>query len=389
MAGRRDWGRVRQLPSGRWQARYPGPDDVLRPAPDTFSRKRDAAEWLVSKRAEILRDEWIDPTKAAVTLDEFGMRWIEERKLEETSRERYLNAFKGHISPVLGTRSLDKIKEQQVRSWRKNRQDHGVGQPSIAKAYRLLHAIMETAVDDGLIRRNPCRIKGAGKDGSAERTVLTVPEVFAVADAIPKRYRALVLLAAFTSLRFGELAALRRNRVDLETLDVAVREAQAELQNGKKIIKAPKSEAGKRDVSIPDLIKAVLKHHLDEYADPASDGFVFIGPRGGRLQRHNFRRIWRKAVEDSKIRHQDVHFHDLRHTGNDLAAKAGASTKELMARMGHASMRAAIIYQHSSRERDREIAKAISANAEGARQVRTEPPEPEGHAEGTQGAIAS
>jgi integrase len=64
-----------------------------------------------------------------------------------------------------------------------------------------------------------------------------------------------------------------------------------------------------------------------------SFGYVFVGPLGGRLRRHNFRKVWLDAVADSKIKKTDVHFHDLRHTGNDLAAKAGATTKELMGRM--------------------------------------------------------
>jgi hypothetical protein len=94
----------------------------------------------------------------------------------------------------------------------RSRLDSGVSAVTVAKAYRLLKAILNTTVDDGLIRRNPCRIKGAGQEKSAERPVLTVPQVYALADATNERYRVLVLLAAFTSLRWGELAALRALR---------------------------------------------------------------------------------------------------------------------------------------------------------------------------------
>lgn len=95
---------------------------------------------------------------------------------------------------------LREVTEAAVRRWRKDLLDAGVGQSSVAKAYRLLRAILNTAVDDELIRRNPCRIKGAGNDGSPERPVLDVAEVLAAARAVPDRYRALVLLATFTSL---------------------------------------------------------------------------------------------------------------------------------------------------------------------------------------------
>ena len=109
-----------------------------------------------------------------------------------------------------------------MRRWRKDLLDAGVSAVTVAKAYRLLKAILNTAVDDGLIRRNPCRIKGAGQEKSAERPVLTVPQVYALADATDERYRVLVLLAAFTSLRWGELAALRRSDIDVQARTVRV-----------------------------------------------------------------------------------------------------------------------------------------------------------------------
>jgi integrase len=85
----------------------------------------------------------------------------------------------------------------------------------VAKTYRILHAIFATAVDDDLIRRNPCRIKKAGSDKSEERPTATLDQVFAIADAIQPLYRLLVLLATFAQLRFGELIALRRRSINL------------------------------------------------------------------------------------------------------------------------------------------------------------------------------
>ena len=103
-----------------------------------------------------------------------------------------------------------------------------------------------------------------------------------------------------------------------------------------------------------------------------------VGPLGGRLRRHDFRRLWLRALDKAGLNGADVHFHDLRHTGNHLGALTGASTKEVMARMGHRSVRAAMIYQHPTRDRDREIARAMRVELE-------EEPEPdaEGYAGGT------
>jgi integrase len=109
-----------------------------------------------------------------------------------------------------------------VRRWRKKLLDSGLSAVTTAKAYRLLRAILNTAVDDGIIRRNPCRIKGAGQEESAERPTLTIPEVFALADAINPQYRLLVLLGTFASLRWAELAALRPGDIDLDACTIRV-----------------------------------------------------------------------------------------------------------------------------------------------------------------------
>ncbi|MGW2309810.1 tyrosine-type recombinase/integrase [Actinomadura luteofluorescens] len=138
---------------------------------------------------------------------------------------------------------------------------------------------------------------------------------------------------------------------------VRVAGSLAELDGGRLLEGTPKSRAGRRIVSIPPEIIPDLQAHLDEFAEDGPDGRVFVGPRGGPLRRSGFRRIWNKVRADVGL--PDLHFHDLRHVGNTLAATTGASLKELMVRMGHASSRAALIYQHASQDRDRVIAAAL------------------------------
>jgi integrase len=365
---RRRFGAVRQLPSGRWQARYPDPQTGrVRTADRTFDTKRDAEIELSKIEADQARGEWHDPDAGRVNFAEYASAWIAERDLSETTRERYEGILRNHLTPTFGSRDVCDIKEAHVRQWRKERLDSRAGAPTIVKAYRLLRAILYTAVDDEMIKRNPCRIKGAGNDDSAERPVLTVEQVYAIADAITPRYRVLVLLATFASLRLGELAALRRRDIDLEEAQVWVRRSQAELKGGLVIVKDPKSKAGRRPVAIPDVVIPELRRHLEWFAAKDLDGLVFVGPKGGRLLRRNFHRLWTKALKAAGIEGADIHFHDLRHTGNTVAAASGASTKELMTRLGHSTMRAALIYQHATRERDQEIAKAMSARVRKAR----------------------
>jgi integrase len=217
MKGKRRFGRVRQLASGRWQARYPGPDGLDRAAPETFASKTDAEVWLVKIEAEILNDQWLNPDDGKVPFGEYARDWIDERPdLRPKTVELYRYLLRRHLNPTLEAKPIAEIKEPHVRRWRKQLLDDGVSAVTAAKAYRLLKAIFATAADDGAVRRNPCRIKGAGQEKSPERPTLTIPQVFALAEAIGQRYRALVLLAMFSSLRWGELAGLRRCDIDLD-----------------------------------------------------------------------------------------------------------------------------------------------------------------------------
>ncbi|MER7816953.1 tyrosine-type recombinase/integrase [Streptomyces sp. NPDC096153] len=357
---RRRFGSVRQLKSGRWQARYRDPaTGQLRSAEQTYATKTDAEVALTHLEADISRGQWDDPDKGAVPFSDFADAWLRDRKLADRSRERNEAVIRLHIKPTFGAGTLADVTTSRVRAWRGNLLAAGVGEPTVVKAYQILRAMMSTAVDDELIRRNPCRVKGADRYDVPERPVLTVPEVYAVAEAIAPRYRLLVLLAAFTTLRFGELASLRRRDVDLAGRVVLVQRAQAEMQDGRLFDKAPKSAAGVRPVAFPDELLADVTEHLERYAGAGRDGHVFLGPQGGRLRRSNFRHDWIKARTKAGLS-GGVHFHDLRHTGNTLAA-AGASTRELMTRMGHSTARAALIYQHMTADRDRAIADRLGA----------------------------
>lgn len=225
---------------------------------------------------------------------------------------------------------------------------------------------MTTAADDGLIRRNPCRIKGAGDEKSPERPVLTLGQVFVLADAFTdRRYRLLILLAVFCSLRWGELAALRSKHIDVSAGLVRVEVSVVELTNGALVTGPPKSTSGVRWVSIPPFLLPDVIEHLEQFTGTAGGQLVFTGPKGAQLRRSNFTRQWRKALEAAGL--ADIHFHDLRHTGNTLAGEARGSLRELMDRMGHSTTRAAVIYQHRTSLRDKMIAEEISRRAEAER----------------------
>jgi integrase len=363
MPGRksRSFGTIRKLPSGRWQARYRGADGVLRSAPSTFVRKSDATRWLALTEAEVLGGDWIDPEAGRVPFADYAAAWVSERPgLRPKTLRLYRYLLRCHLSPAFVGHPVAGITEADVRRWRADLLTAGVSPVTTAKAYRLLKSIMATAVDDCLIRRNPCRVKGAGAEKSPERPVLTVAEVYALADAIGPRYRALVLLACFCGLRWGELAALRRCDIETDAGTVRVTRQLTEVPGHPLHFGPPKSDAGRRVVMMPPVILPEITAHLADHADPDPEAVIFTSPSGGLLRHSNFyRRVWLPALTATTL--PGVHLHDLRHAGNVLIANAGADPRELMERMGHSTSRAALIYLHSTSARQRELAETVAS----------------------------
>ncbi|CQR62883.1 tyrosine-type recombinase/integrase [Streptomyces leeuwenhoekii] len=360
---RRRFGAIRRLPSGRYQARYPGPDGVMRPAPFTFETTAEADDWLAEKQTEIRRGEWRDPEAGAVSFRAYADKWVEERELAPLTRDLYRYLLDKHLTAFTSL-DLDEITAPRVREWRAERLRTTGAKTMTAKAYRLLKAIMETAVDDELISRNPCRIKGAGKEKAAERRIATVAQVDALADAVGMRWRLMVYLGAYGPMRPEELAGLRRRDVDVDTLRIHVRRAEPERMDGRRVQGSTKSEAGTR--ILPAFLRRELRWHLESYAEPGPDGLLFVGEKGAPFRRSTFGRKWRKARELVGMP-EGFRFYDLRHTGHTLSTRSGATLKDTMVRAGQSSEKAALIYQHSDEDRQEEVAAGLDATVRKAR----------------------
>jgi integrase len=337
----------------------------MRSATETFARKSDAVRYLSLVESQIARGEWTDPARAKIRLGDYAERWVDERPgLRPRTVELYRWLLRRHVIPWLGAIPLGKIDTPLVREWRAKLLAEGVSPTMAAKAYRLLRAVLMTAVnEDRIIPRNPCQVRGADREHANERPVVSVAEVLALADVVPDRYRALILLTTFGSLRFGEVSALERRDVDLDAGTVEVRRAFIEMRGTGLVPGPPKSRAGKRTIAIPPSVVQAVRVHLAEHSGPGS--LVFTGPKGAPLRRGNFNKLvrWKESV--AKLGLDGLTFHDLRHTGNVLAARSGVSTRDLMARMGHDSMQAAIIYQHASAEAGVRIAASLEAEIAG------------------------
>ncbi|MFE7810474.1 tyrosine-type recombinase/integrase [Streptomyces sp. NPDC057433] len=263
------------------------------------------------------------------------------------------------FAPAQDRPAVDEITPPSVRTWRAERLK-ATGATTVAKSYRLLKAILQTAVDDDLLRTNPCRIKGAGREEADERPTATVEQVFDLADAMGPRWRLMFLLGAFASLRPEELAELRRRSVDLDECSLRITHASPELTNGRRVTGDPKSRAGKRTVYLPDFLLPELRRHVQWFAEKEPDGLLFVGEKGAPFRRSTFGRKWCKARKKVGLP-DNFRFYDLRHTGNTLAADTGAKLKDLMVRAGQSSERAQLIYQHSTVKHQRRLAQGIDS----------------------------
>jgi integrase len=193
---------------------------------------------------------------------------------------------------------------------------------------------MGAAVDAGMLAQSPCRRVPLPKVEREEMRFLTPAEVATLADAIDQRYRALVLVGAYGGLRIGELAGLRRTRVDLLRGTVEVAEILTEVR-GELFVGPPKTRAGRRRVGLPQAVTRELGRHLG--TPGGVDDPVFTAPQGGPLRVTAFRgRVWRPATRAAGL--DGLRIHDLRHTAVALWIAAGANPKEVSVRAGHASV---------------------------------------------------
>jgi len=363
---RRRFGALRQLPSGRWQARYPDPGggSPLLAAPQTFRTKTDAARYLAAVETDVARGTWLDPRRSGVTLATYAQAWLGSRRvkgqpLAPSTLSTYRRRLEQQIIPALGELPLDRITSAAVRRWHADVTT--VGATTAAQAYRLLHAVLATAVADGDLARNPCQVKGAGQPPTAERPLVDRAQVQALAEQMPAHLHAFVLLAFWGGLRLGELLGLEAGDVTLDRVagrgSVRVQRQQQDV-DGRTLVTAPKAGSA-RTVHLPSPAVEALAAHLAGRPLALPNARVFTRPDGLPLRGFDVHRHWDRARE--AVGQPGLHVHDLRHAGLTLAAQTGATLAEVMRRAGHSTSRAALIYQHAAEDRDCELAARMGA----------------------------
>lgn len=341
---------------------------------NTFRREADAEARLNKVRADEHAGLILDPKGGERLFGDYADQWLATRlvkgnPLTPATRQGYEALLRRHLRPAFGKTMLRQITPERVRRWHADLTQHSADQA--AKAYRLLRAILTTAVSDQLVGRNPCLIKGAGIERARERPMLDTAEVLQLAEAIDHRLRALVYLGGFVGLRAGELLGLQRQDVDLLHATVTVRRQLHEITGQGRVVTGPKSEAGRRTLALPAAVVEVMRAHLDLYTAPAPEAPVFTR-HTAPLRRADLSNAWRAACEAVGL--SGCRVHDLRHHAATLVARnPDVTLKELMAMIGHSSPVAALRYQHATEDRDKVLADTLAEVAMKASVVPIEP----------------
>ncbi|WP_229118896.1 tyrosine-type recombinase/integrase [Enemella evansiae] len=375
-AQRRGFGRLRKLPSGRYQAAYVGPDARVHKAPTTFETKVDAEGWLAQERRLIDRDDWSAPAvrhaaryTRGLTVNQYADQWVENHRrtdgspLKPRTKAHYRKVLDSHVRPGLGDIEVRHLTPERIEQWHA---ELGAGTPTMrAHAYAVLRTMLQSATRGSapLLQFNPCQMPGAGNSKRVHQIEpASLTELEALVTGMPGRYRVMVLLAAWCGLRYGELAELRRKDVVIRSKKLKITRGVVKMK-GRFVVGTPKSDAGSREVAIPPHLMPLIEQHLTEHTDTGRDALLFPAHHGGHLSQSTLFRHYEKAR--TAAGRPDLRFHDLRHTGAVLAAQTGATLAELMGRLGHSTPQAAMRYQHAARDRDREIADLLSKMVEG------------------------
>ncbi len=326
---------------------------------------------LAGRRTQADRtvDTWTPPAKRAaartaraITLSQYAAKWVDERNIKPRTRDEYRAKLRLHVNDTIGRHEINAVTPALVRSWYSALGTEHARRNS--HVYALLHGIFATAVKDGLLQSNPCQISRAmNPPRKREPVVLGVPEIAALADAVPDRFKAMILVSAWCGLRWGEVTELRRHDIDEVVEVIHVQRGVTRTRDGYQVA-SPKSGLA-RTVVVPPHIRADIKHHLDAHTAKGADALLFPNNSGDHLNDTVFRRFtFRPALK--AIGREGVRVHDLRHASGTMTARVG-TLAENMARMGHSTVRAALLYQHVVSGRDAAVAAALSelAAAEG------------------------
>ena len=349
----------------RYEVRLRGPDGRERSR--TFRTRKAAETYERELLAQRDRGGWVDPRAGRITLAEWVSEWSTTLvNLRPSSRRIYLDNLRLHVLPELGAVQLNKLDKAMLRSWQARLSAGRLKPATVHQIHRSLRRALGAAVENDILVRNPLDGIKPPRVEAQEMRFLAPGDVAQLAAAIDVRYRAFVLVGAYCGLRLGEMAGLRRHRVDLLHRDLRVVEQLGRDEDGRWALQPLKTRSSVRAVALPAVVVDSLDEHLRHWAGRGREGFVFTSPDGDHIDPDNFRhRIWTPAVAAAGL--APLRIHDLRHTTASLAIAAGADVKMLQTMLGHASAVMTLDrYGHLMPGRAQDVADRLDALARAA-----------------------
>lgn len=353
----------------KWQALKGHPGVQWRPSPTSSTRKkyrttyRDATgrahthdedrldeieTFKAEKRAQRRAGTLPDVDLARETFKQYADHYMKTKtEIRPKTRSLYAMQLRVHIVPELGALRVPQITRPVVKDFYAALLAKGVGKPTVGGVKRLLHAMLEEAVREGRIPANHAHGVQVPRPQEREVEPLDASEIWALADQVDSRYRALVLVLGFTGLRIGEVTALRFRDIDLPGTTVRV-ELNAPEDGGKRLeAQPPKSAASRRTADLPEPVVVALRAHVSGFAnrfDP--DSLLFTTARGGPVGQKWFNRHLQDAAGRAGVE-RFSHVHQLRHSAASLFIASGWSIPEVARQLGQNQVSVTLRYGHA------------------------------------------
>jgi integrase len=346
----------------RWRARVaiPGGQERSR----TFDRKVDAERWIVEQESARTRGEWVDPRSGRILFEDWVDQWrLDVTEDRPTTLARKMGIVETHLVPRFAGWPIAEIRSADVKAMLADDLAAGLSNATGRKHVFVLSGILEKAVSEQRLARNPCSTVKLPPERPRRMRFLDPRELAELAAAHPRHHQPLVLTAGYVGLRWGELASLALDRVDLLRRTITVDRQLIEV-GGKLSFGPPKTKAGTRVVSIPASLVDMLGSHFSSAAVQKS-GLAFPTTTGRAMRRSNFpRRVWKPALAalgwlgDHPL--AGLVFHEMRHTAAALAIAQGAHPLTVKERLGHSSITVTMDrYGHLFPAQDEALAEAL------------------------------
>jgi integrase len=354
--GRRDFGNVRKLPSGRWQAGYwfEGKRHI---AAQTFPTKADASKWLSTVETSIIRGEWLDPAGSKTTVEDLTKRWLSSNTRKRASSSARDDAIlRVHVLPAIGKKRIGSVNPADVQAMVDGWAEHQAAS-TVGRQYSAVRAMFAHAVNSDLIGRTPCRGIRVPQASLVDRPEPDPEALERLAEALGVEWAPFMWLGAVGGLRWAEVAGLTVGDLDLLAGRITVSRQLSRVGT----FAPPKTKNSARSFALDEQLVADLAALLARRGLNASNpaDLVFTTKTGTPLSYTNWRRrVWVPACETAKL--GGLRFHDLRSMAASALVAAGVDVKTAQTRLGHSSPSVTLgIYARMTADADRAAASAV------------------------------